>query len=135
MLVEKVCPYVLRGPKGNLEILAFKHPLAGCQLVKGTLEPGERVVDGALRELAEEAGLVGTVGSGVSWSSLNIADGQLWHFVPVDVPPQPDHFAFFCADDGGHRFAFRWWPLRDGPGPDWHEIYRRALNEIRARQP
>jgi 8-oxo-dGTP pyrophosphatase MutT (NUDIX family) len=125
---------VLRGPKDNLEILAFKHPLAGCQLVKGTLEPGERVVDGALRELAEEAGLVGTVGSGASWSGPDIADGQLWHFVPVDAPPRPDRFEFLCADDGGHRFTFFWWPLRDVPGPDWHETFRPALGEIRARQ-
>ena len=53
METEKVCPYVLRGAGDRLEVLAFRHPLAGCQLVKGSLEPGERVVVGALRELAE----------------------------------------------------------------------------------
>lgn len=36
-MVDKVCPLVLR--KQNREILLFKHPLAGVQLVKGTVEP------------------------------------------------------------------------------------------------
>ncbi|MEF1341314.1 DNA mismatch repair protein MutT, partial [Vibrio rotiferianus] len=35
-MVDKVCPLVLRNQ--NSEILLFKHPLAGIQLVKGTVE-------------------------------------------------------------------------------------------------
>lgn len=133
MPIEKVCPYVLRSVGDRREILVFRHPLAGHQLVKGTLERGETVERGALRELVEEAGLAGTVAGGLTWSSPDIADDQLWHFVQVTVPPQPDNFEFFCADDGGHRFAFFWWPLSKMPGASWHETYRRALGEIRAR--
>ncbi len=35
-MIDKVCPVVLR--KQNQEILLFQHPLAGIQLVKGTVE-------------------------------------------------------------------------------------------------
>ena len=132
MPVEKVCPYVMRGAGHGAEVLVFSHPLAGIQLVKGTLEPGECVEAGALRELAEESGLTGSVVAD-GWSSPDITDGQIWHFVPVAVPSPSDRFVHFCADDGGHRFAFFWWPLGKMPGPEWHEIFARALGEIRAR--
>ena len=36
----------------------FRHPLAGIQLVKGTVEPSENPADAARRELFEESGLV-----------------------------------------------------------------------------
>ncbi len=35
----------------------FRHPLAGIQLVKGTVEPSENPADAARRELFEESGL------------------------------------------------------------------------------
>ena len=35
----------------------FRHPLAGIQLVKGTVEPSESPEDAARRELFEESGL------------------------------------------------------------------------------
>lgn len=133
MRTEKVCPYVLRGLGENLEVLAFRHPLAGCQLVKGTLEPGEGVEAGALRELAEEAGIVRASIVAVHWSSSEIAEGQVWHFVSLVVPGLADDFDHFCTDDGGHRFRFFWWRLGDLPGADWHAIFVRALDEIRAR--
>ena len=68
-LVEKVCPYVLRGSGAKREILSFRHPLVGWQLVKGTREPGESVEEGALRELVEEAGVVGFLAEGPHWVS------------------------------------------------------------------
>ena len=37
MAVDKACPVVLRHTT-ELEVLAFRHPLAGLQLVKGTVE-------------------------------------------------------------------------------------------------
>ena len=40
--MNKACPVILRVNQNNeLEILAFKHPMAGNQLVKGTIEDGE----------------------------------------------------------------------------------------------
>ena len=55
-LVHKVVPILLRR-RERLEILAFRHPQAGTQLVKGTLENGEKAEDATLRELAEESGI------------------------------------------------------------------------------
>ena len=41
---RKVCPVVLRGTTADgIDILAFRHPLAGAQLVKGTIEIAESV--------------------------------------------------------------------------------------------
>lgn len=42
---------------GNLSILVFRHPLAGYQLVKGTLEPHELADAAVFRNLSEESGI------------------------------------------------------------------------------
>jgi len=53
---EKVCPVVHQQVDGVLEVLAFRHPSAGNQFVKGTIEDGEPPPTAALRELREESG-------------------------------------------------------------------------------
>ena len=57
---RKACPVVLLRTPGRIEILAFRHPIAGCQLVKGTIEAGETIQTAAERELLEESGIIGT---------------------------------------------------------------------------
>lgn len=42
-LIEKVVPVVFRKINNNLEILVFRHPLAGIQIVKGTVEHQEQL--------------------------------------------------------------------------------------------
>ncbi len=128
--VEKLCPYLLRGFGAEREILAFRHPFAGWQLVKGTREADEPVEAGALRELAEESGLVGQVALGPQWASRDIVPDQIWHFVPVKADDVPENFDFFTLDDGGQLFSFFWWPLSAAPGPEWHEYFVRVLSEI-----
>ncbi|MDK2126529.1 NUDIX domain-containing protein [Parachitinimonas caeni] len=59
MKANKVAPVVLRQHPDGPQILAFIHPLAGHQRVKGSLEPGEPSHYGAERELKEETGLAG----------------------------------------------------------------------------
>ena len=56
---RKACPVVLRRTADRIEILAFRHPLAGCQLVKGTIEVEETIQHAAERELHEETGVEG----------------------------------------------------------------------------
>jgi len=56
-LIEKVVPVVFREINNNLEILVFRHPLAGIQIVKGTVEHQEQLEHAALRELYEESGI------------------------------------------------------------------------------
>ena len=47
---DKACPVVFRDSSLQ-QILAFEHPKAGLQLVKGRIEPGENARAAALREL------------------------------------------------------------------------------------
>ncbi len=56
MLPDKACPVVLSSVL-PYKILLFRHPLAGVQLVKGTIEKGETPSEAVLRELAEESGI------------------------------------------------------------------------------
>lgn len=130
-LIEKVCPYLLRGSRDAFDILAFRHPLAGCQIVKGTLESGEPAEVGAVRELAEESGLTGTIALGSRWISTQIVPGQRWHFLPVAAEAVPERFDFWTKDDGGHVFSFFWWPLEAPLNDSWHHIFRRAVAEIK----
>ncbi|MGK9264493.1 NUDIX domain-containing protein [Sinorhizobium meliloti] len=48
---------MIRATKHGLEVLAFRHPSAGNQFVKGTIQQGEQPRDAAKRELLEESGL------------------------------------------------------------------------------
>lgn len=129
-LIEKVCPVVLRGPRDDREVLVFMHPLAGIQLVKGTRELPESIASGALRELAEESGIVDAKVVGSNRPSSSIAPDQLWHFVNVEVPNLPDQWAHDTKDDGGHRFEFFWWKLSVSPTDLWHGNFVRALQHI-----
>lgn len=58
-VIHKAAACVIRtGPRGP-ELLVFRHPLAGVQIPKGSVAPGEAPEHAALRELAEESGIVG----------------------------------------------------------------------------
>lgn len=126
----KVCPVVLR-QRSAIQILAFRHPIAGLQLVKGSVETGEGIEAAAIRELREEAGIAGGRVSG-SYGSKFIA-GVQWHFVRISTPELPDAWVHHCADDGGHDFAFFWHPLGDGADNRlWHQEFMSALGVIRS---
>ncbi len=56
MYPNKACPVVL-STSLPIKILLFRHPLAGTQRVKGTIENGETPGAAALRELEEESGI------------------------------------------------------------------------------
>ena len=131
--VQKVAPVVLRR-REQLEILAFRHPRAGTQLVKGTWEYGESGEDASLRELAEE--------SGIENANVVKALGQLsfrgirqhWHFYLCQVPGDlPDNWSFYTEDGGGHLFDFFWHGLNEPPGRGWHADFQRALFFLRRR--
>lgn len=132
--VHKVAPIVLRRRSEGLEILAFRHPRAGIQLVKGTWEEGEGGEEASLRELAEE--------SGIENATVERELGQLpfrrirqhWHFYLCRPQGQlPDRWTFFTHDGGGHLFDFFWHELHQPPGCGWHADFRRALAHVRRR--
>jgi hypothetical protein len=43
--VQKACPIVTTATKHWLEVLAFRHPSAGNQFVKGTIQQGKQPRD------------------------------------------------------------------------------------------
>ncbi|MHC8286071.1 NUDIX domain-containing protein [Pseudomonas sp. XS1P51] len=73
MRVDKACPVVLRNIE-QLEILAFRHPLAGLQLVKGSVEPGELTGAAAVRELFA-----------FFWHPLASEPSEEWHQIFKDA--------------------------------------------------
>lgn len=129
MIITKACPAVLR-TRQSLEILAFEHPLAGFQLVKGSVEPGETTANAAIRELQEEAGITGRVIRDLgTWHSE--ITGQTWAFHQCHVPADlPDTWTHFAEDDGGHCFRFYWHPLGSEPTNEWHPIFKGALTML-----
>jgi 8-oxo-dGTP pyrophosphatase MutT (NUDIX family) len=132
MRPSKACPVVLRDA-ATTEILVCEHPLAGIQLVKGSIEANETPAAAAQRELLEEAGLVGHIIADLGeWDARAL--GQVWSFQRCCVDrPARDEWVHRTADDGGHDFRLFWHPLDIDPGPSAHVVYRDALVEIRRR--
>lgn len=125
---EKACPIVLRLWDGRPEVLAFTHPSAGKQFVKGTVEVGESPLDAATRELWEESGLradeplvfLGTHAIG--------ENGQRWHFFRHLSSGLPDSWSHQTEDDVGHTYVFFWHPLDQPLDQGWHLIFREAFD-------
>lgn len=131
--VQKVCPVILRQQNGIWQILAFRHPKAGTQLMKGTVEEDERPEDAVLRELGEESGIeqariVKKIGEmGLSKTR------QHWHlFLCQPTVALQDEWSFFTEDGGGLVFQFFWHHLEEEPDASWHENYLSVLNYIGA---
>ena len=130
---DKACPVVFRDSSMQ-QILAFEHPQAGRQLVKGRIEPGENARAAALRELAEEAGIadVGIATDLGTWHSGH--HGQVWSLQLCTFKTKlPETWTHYCSDDGGHEFKFFWHDVTERPGDNWKPQYRRALEAIRER--
>jgi 8-oxo-dGTP pyrophosphatase MutT (NUDIX family) len=132
MIPNKACPVVWRACARGLEVLAFEHPLAGLQLVKGSIEPGETPQAAALRELEEESGIAQAVAVrhlGL-WPSGH--EAQVWSFHEVSVEPVlPRTWLHHTADDGGQVFRFFWQPLSELVSTQWHPVFAGALGFMR----
>ncbi|MEI9811652.1 MAG: NUDIX domain-containing protein [Acidobacteriota bacterium] len=132
MLVPtKACPIVIRNVTAP-ELLVFRHPRSGIQLVKGTIEPGEHPRDTAVRELREESGIESTIEKDLGvWNSG--FDGQIWSVYLCATPPDlPETWRHFCTDGGGLDLEFFWHDLHAEPTDEWHPLYRAALRYVRA---
>lgn len=131
----KACPVVTRQRLGRRQFLAFAHPCAGCQIVKGSIEPGESPSDAALRELREESGIALSAPP-QPFATLPVAAlGPPWYFFHSHLDGLPDHWTHQAPDDGGHLFRFFWHPLELPLGPNWHTTFHRAVEIIRTRLP
>ncbi len=92
-LLQKVAVLVTRpGPNGP-ELLVFEHAgiPAGVQVPAGTVEPGEEVRAAALRELAEETGIV-VDDVELLWTEEEVAvrGALVTEDVPMRISPAPD---------------------------------------------
>ncbi|WP_416140982.1 NUDIX domain-containing protein [Marinimicrobium sp. C6131] len=129
--MNKACPVVVRRREGHLEILVFRHPIAGTQLVKGTIEPGESGRSASERELEEEAGIkLKAEHLLLEWQRHpDEPTWAIWLMEPGDH--LPDHWDHYCKDDGGHLFQYFWHPLLKLPDSEWHSVFTDALAAVR----
>jgi 8-oxo-dGTP pyrophosphatase MutT (NUDIX family) len=129
--VQKACPVVLRHAGGALQILAFRHPQEGKQLVKGTVEPGEATDTAALRELLEKSGLTASLIEPLGSLPMP-GSAEDWHFALCQPSTQPaESWRHWTSDGGGLEFAFFWHPLDQKPDGEWHPVFHYALAFIR----
>jgi ADP-ribose pyrophosphatase YjhB (NUDIX family) len=124
----------------NEEVLLLAHPKRGGQweVVNGKLEAGETLLQGALREVAEEAG------PAVKVRPLGLAHAYTFHY--DDNLSHMLSIGYVMAYLGGEivpgddmqRSRWRWWPLAElmadevpviVPGRKW--IFRRAIELYR----
>jgi 8-oxo-dGTP pyrophosphatase MutT (NUDIX family) len=129
--MNKACPIILRERHGVIEVLGFTHPLAGKQLVKGTIEEGESLENACVRELLEESGIPATPGRFLGkWNSGY--EGQVWGFyLTVSSESLPDCWDFLTDDDCGHIFRFFWQRLDENPDSEWHQLFVGAINFLK----
>lgn len=122
--LQKACPVVLRRTAIRTEILAFRHPIAGCQLVKGTIESMETIQHAAQRELFEESGIAGVA---IGYLGAVQMTEQEWHFVICQVGQLAETWTHRTSDGGGLDFEFFWHPIKEEPNKAWHPIFKQAL--------
>lgn len=106
MSPNKACPVILSSIPGA-HILLFRHPIAGVQLVKGTIEKGETPAQTALRELSEESGIAAAsvVSDMGCWDAGHL--DQIWSFqLCFTQAPLPEQWTHLTLDDHGHSFSF-----------------------------
>ena len=129
--MNKACPVILRINDNQLELLAFKHPKGGSQLVKGSIKKAERLEDACIRELEEESGIQAQVVKQLGVWEANYKN-QIWgiclmHYEDI-LPGTWQHNA---NDDGGTIFSFFWQPLNSPLSNDWNELYTNAFEYIK----
>ena len=125
---DRVVAYVTRERDGQKELLVFDEPAhpawvsAGTQVPAGRVDPGESLEETLLRELDEEAGLVGVsivrkIGT-YQPGTLPHGVDYLNHAYEVAAPDAPDaweHVVHGDGDDAGLTFVYRWVPLDPAP--------------------
>lgn len=130
MTPNKVCPVLIRKKDDDWQILAFHHPLAGDQLVKGTIEENENPEIAVLRELTEESGIA----SAKIVKDLGVwktgFENQIWSIFLCEADNLLDEWTFHASDDGGQNFVFFWHSLNAGSG-EFHPLYQDAMKWIK----
>lgn len=130
--MNKACPVVLRYNNNALELLAFKHPHASRQLVKGGIKQGESLASACVRELQEESGVRAQVVKQLGVWEAGFKKQQ-WGFCLMHYEGVlPDTWDFATKDDGGHIFSFFWQPLNSSLDDSWNAVTKRAFQYIKS---
>lgn len=129
--MTKVVPIIYRKNNTNIDLLVFRHPLAGIQMVKGTVEEQEELSVAALRELKEESGIQHAKIEQYLGVHYPVEPGPDWHvFQCVSELKLSEKWDHFCEDDGGLVFSFFWHPLFEPPTEEWHPLFKALLKYI-----
>lgn len=134
-MIEKACPVVFRIREERMEVLAFTHPSAGKQFVKGSIQTGERPRVAAERELREESGL--RLQSPMMFLGKHEIGEDLtpWHFFACQPADLPDVWQHATEDDHGHTFSFFWHPVDRPLDGNWHPVFHEAFAFFAPRLP
>lgn len=128
----KVCLAVVKRTANGPALLAFRHPLAGHQLIKGGIAQGEAISAAARRELFEESGVVGPP-QFMNLGSAKIGTyDQVWTFLGCSGNGLPHKWVWRTRDDHGHQYSFFWQPLKVPLNHDWHSDFHAAHHAIQA---
>jgi 8-oxo-dGTP pyrophosphatase MutT (NUDIX family) len=120
----KVIAIIYRIKNNQKEILVFDHRDmldAGTQIVGGTVEENENLIDALIREIKEEAGLEFNssdfifVGKTL-YSRLDRNELNPRHYFKIQSNNLPDHFnhqVISTGEDNGLIFDYYWMSLND----------------------
>ncbi len=129
----KACPIILREKNNEIEILAFQHPHAGKQVVKGTIDPGEDYADAALRELHEESGItdarIKTFVEEVHFKE----EQQTWHIFICEADIRRENWSHTALEGDGneYEFSFFWHKLHNNTNDEWHHTFCSVLQIVK----
>ena len=125
--LQKTCPIVARMGVNGLEILAFKHPVTGLQVVKGGIKESEKPQNAAERELLEESGIKSLGIPRALGTTGGILTNERWHFFLMRAHGLPETWDHETSDDHGHTFSFFWQPVEEFLGDEWAKPFIRAI--------
>ena len=130
---QTACPILARQSENGLEILAFRHPFAGTQLVRGLIKDDENLQEAATRALIETSG-ISINGAPLSLGTSNgVVPRETWNFFLFICPPLAEEWEHHCIDDDGHNYKFFWQSVEEYLEGDWPAPFIRALRFAAAK--
>ena len=97
-VIEKITAFITRESADGHDLLLFKHPNAGIQILEGTVEDDETPEEAVLREVSEETGLTSlSVGEYLGCMEHRLPEGHRIMAESTKVYARPDVTSFDWA--------------------------------------